>query len=306
MHMDQIHYFLSVAETHSITQSAVQLCISPQGLSRSIASLEKEYDIVLFTRTTSGMALTDKGRQFVEYANSIWGAYCRFEQSVARLAAETDGLGNESIDLIVSPVITVGDLLPAILSELSNSFPQIEVTVSEVNSYDMVEIARSMDSSRARKSIMLASVPEYRLVEYLPSERYTATVLLKFPMVARMDEHHPLAKRRYVTCADLVKEDIVCFNEPVIVEIVHHLLDGYGGPKFVFKGSVRNLIGRFPDAVSIAGALAPVKDDSVVSVPIKDSVMVDVLGVISDPSSAAMRQVLDHVAKALSRFLNSK
>lgn len=300
MRMDQIHHFLSVAQTHSITQSAARLHISPQGLSRSIAALEKERGIVLFTRTNLGMTLTDKGRQFAEHAESLWCSYCEFEQSTTRLANDDEQGEGSSIDLLASPIVTISDLLPAILRELSEAFPSMRVNVLELDSFGMAETALTLSSEQLDRTVMLATIPEYRLDSYLPEGRFLLQPIIEFPMFARMEESHPLAGRRYVTRAELAREKLVCFNEPVIEEVVHRMLDEYGGPQFVFKGSTRSLIKRFPDAVSLAGDLPSVRQrGKIVSVPIQDSIKVSIVAVTGRSTAILMRRIVDHLERSI-------
>lgn len=296
MSMDQIHHFLSVVQTHSITQSAAQLHISPQGLSRSIASLEKASGIVLFTRTNLGMTLTDKGQRFVEHAEALWDSYCEFEQSVMKLANDAGQDKALSIDLLASPLVTISDLLPAILQELSSTFPSMRINVLEFDSFKMAETALELSPEQLERTVMLATIPEYRLESYLPSSRFAMQPLVELFMFARMDKSHPLASRRYVTRAELSREKLVCFNEPVVEEIVHHMLDEYGEPQFVFKGSTRNLIERFPDAVFLAANLPTIHaNERTVSVPIQDSVGVSIAAVTTQSATPLMRQIVDHL-----------
>lgn len=300
MRMDQIHHFLSVAQTHSATQSAAQLHISPQGLSRSIASLEKEYGIVLFTRTNLGMTLTDEGRQFAEYAEALWSAYSEFEQSVAKLSNDIDQDCESSIQLLASPIVTIGYLLPVILQEFSGSFPSLHVDILELNSFEMAETALRLSPEELNHTVMLATIPEYRIDSYLPADRFVLKSLVEFSMYARMAESHPLATRRYVTKAELSHEKVACFNEPVIEEVVHRMLDEYGEPQFVFKGSIAGLVEHFPDAVSLAANLPSLhKEGGVVSVPIQDSLKVSIVAVMGKSAPVLTSQVVDHLGRSI-------
>ncbi|MEG0682894.1 MAG: LysR family transcriptional regulator [Raoultibacter sp.] len=296
MRMDQIHHFLNVAQTHSITQAAMQLHISPQGLSRSIACLEKTCGIVLFTRTNLGMTLTDKGQQFAEIAGSLWEAYGEFEQSVAKLAQGAEQGEGASLELLASPIITISNFLPAILQELSEAFPSLRVDVFELNSFEMAEAALCLSAEQLDRSVMLATIPEYRMDSYLPEDRFVLHPLVEFSMAALMNKSHPLASRRYVTRAELAQEKLVCFNEPVIEEVIHHMLDEYGEPQFVFKGSTSSLIERFPDAISLSGNLSLAhRKEGAVCIPIQDSVKASIVAVTGRSTTALPRQVVGHI-----------
>jgi len=71
MRLIQLEYFIKIAECGSITKAAQELYISQPSLTKSIANLETEYDIQLLERTSKGVRLTEKGREFLEYAKDL-------------------------------------------------------------------------------------------------------------------------------------------------------------------------------------------------------------------------------------------
>ncbi len=64
MRVEQITYFLSVAEHGNITAAAKALFISQPALSKQIALLEQEIGLPLFERQARGVVLTQAGVQF--------------------------------------------------------------------------------------------------------------------------------------------------------------------------------------------------------------------------------------------------
>lgn len=71
MRLYQLEYFLKIVECGSITKAASELYLSQPGLTKAISALEAEYNIKLFDRTARGIRLTVKGREFLEYAQSV-------------------------------------------------------------------------------------------------------------------------------------------------------------------------------------------------------------------------------------------
>lgn len=71
MRLEQIAYFLQVAEKRSITGAARVLYISQPALSKQIALLEQEVGVPLFERQTRGVILTSAGRQFEKDLKNI-------------------------------------------------------------------------------------------------------------------------------------------------------------------------------------------------------------------------------------------
>ncbi|MEE0169109.1 MAG: LysR family transcriptional regulator, partial [Eggerthellaceae bacterium] len=64
MDIQQLKYFLDVAQTEHMTRSAKRLNIAQPALSRSVSRLEHELGVSLFDREGRGLQLTDEGRLF--------------------------------------------------------------------------------------------------------------------------------------------------------------------------------------------------------------------------------------------------
>ncbi|MCD8205244.1 MAG: LysR family transcriptional regulator [Clostridia bacterium] len=71
MTLQQLKYFVKIAECGSITEAAQELFIAQPSLSSSVKMLEQEFDIMLFTRSARGIALTPEGYEFLAYARDI-------------------------------------------------------------------------------------------------------------------------------------------------------------------------------------------------------------------------------------------
>lgn len=71
MTLNQLYYFQMIAKYENYRKAAEELYISQPSLSRSIASLENEFGVILFEKTGRGISLTKGGQLFLEYANRI-------------------------------------------------------------------------------------------------------------------------------------------------------------------------------------------------------------------------------------------
>lgn len=71
MRLYQLEYFIKIVECGSITKAAQELYLSQPSLTKAIASLETEYNILLFQRSAKGIHLTPKGREFLQYAKQV-------------------------------------------------------------------------------------------------------------------------------------------------------------------------------------------------------------------------------------------
>ena len=69
----QLQVFATVAELGSVRRAAEQLVVSQPAVSASLASLQREVGVELFTKAGRGIELTDAGRTFERYARVMLG-----------------------------------------------------------------------------------------------------------------------------------------------------------------------------------------------------------------------------------------
>jgi len=122
--LDQLRYFLRVAERQNFTRAAEDLAISQPALSRSIQKLEEELGQPVFERKTRSVALTDAGTLLQSRA-----------QHVLRILEDTkaeitdDG---QSGRVRVGAIPTIAPyFLPKNLREFAKKYPKATLTVQE-------------------------------------------------------------------------------------------------------------------------------------------------------------------------------
>ena len=71
MNLNQLKYFISVAEHQSFTKAANQFYISQTAITQQIQALETAVDTPLIDRTTRPISLTPSGKTFLIEAKSI-------------------------------------------------------------------------------------------------------------------------------------------------------------------------------------------------------------------------------------------
>lgn len=92
MEIRPLAWFLSVAETGSLSKAALLLQVSPSMLSRGIHELEQELGHRLFHRTGRGMLATDVGRRLVPLAERATREVTRFADEAQALRGKLSGL----------------------------------------------------------------------------------------------------------------------------------------------------------------------------------------------------------------------
>lgn len=88
MDIKNLEAFLALADHLNFTKSAEQLYISQPAFSRQITKLEDEFGCELFTRNKRKVELTEYGREFANYAQSIFSEYEKWMLVLQRMKAE--------------------------------------------------------------------------------------------------------------------------------------------------------------------------------------------------------------------------
>jgi DNA-binding transcriptional LysR family regulator len=134
MEFRQIHYFISLYEEGTVTRAAHRLNIVQPALSMQISKLEELVGQQLFERTKQGMVPTAAGRQMYRLFLPIMRD---FSNAQAQMLS-SDGVirGHVNIGLIAS--ITEGVLVDT-LSEFSNKYPDVEVSVADGYTSTLIE-----------------------------------------------------------------------------------------------------------------------------------------------------------------------
>lgn len=88
MNTKVMEYILAIAEEKSITRAAERFYLSHADLSRHLRNVEKEMGAPLFTRTQTGVQLTQAGIIFVSDAQAVLHMESELEKSLAEMRGE--------------------------------------------------------------------------------------------------------------------------------------------------------------------------------------------------------------------------
>lgn len=80
MHLEELHWFVALADTEHVTEAAAELGVSQPTLSRALTRLEQEIGVRLFDRVGRRLHLNEYGRILLEHAR----------RSIAEIQAATD------------------------------------------------------------------------------------------------------------------------------------------------------------------------------------------------------------------------
>jgi DNA-binding transcriptional LysR family regulator len=195
--LQQLHDFLAVVSHGGYRAAARALDVSQAGLTKSLAKLEEEHDIVLIQRTSQGIALSAAGEEFVSYARAVLQEADRAETwlSCARRPAPKQ----VKVGASVEPSLR---LVPAVLKDFRNAYPKTTIHLTQRSSNEL--LAAVLDN---RLDFAVMRLPQSAVsddLRVLPLYSTDAAIL------ARRD--HPL--KDATTVSQLVDSHWIVVGEP--------------------------------------------------------------------------------------------
>lgn len=134
MQLQQLRYFLAVAETRHFTQSADNLGVAQPTLSKQIHTLEASLGAPLFERIRGAVSLTVAGTALLPLAQRMVA-----DAEAARSAvSDIVGLRRGEVRLGATPSLC-SSLVPEVLRTFRTAYPEIQLYVNEGSSQDMIE-----------------------------------------------------------------------------------------------------------------------------------------------------------------------
>ena len=133
MQLQQLSYFLAVADTRHFTRAAELVHVAQPSLSKQIRALEHELGAVLFSRARGNISLTSAGEALLPLARRILADVDTARQEVQELAMLRRG----RVRLGATPSLCTG-LLPDVLREYRQQYPGIQLMIEESGSRDLV------------------------------------------------------------------------------------------------------------------------------------------------------------------------
>ena len=133
MRLQQLRDLLAVVSHGGYRAAARALNVSQAGLTKSLAKLEEEHDVVLIQRTSQGIALTSAGEEFVSYARAVLHEADRAEAWLSR--ARRPAPKQVKVGVSVEPSLR---LVPSVLKDFRQAFPKTTIHLTQRSSNELV------------------------------------------------------------------------------------------------------------------------------------------------------------------------
>lgn len=201
MTLQQLRYFIAVAERGSFTATAHDLYTTQSNLSASVSDLERELGIEVFNRTSRGVTLTASGiellgyaRQVLEQVDMLEDRYAQGASRRARLAVST-----QHYAFAVQAFLDIVD-------ECAGQ--DFELTLRETTTRQVIDDVASFRSDVGL--LYLSDFNERVISKALSDANLSFTLLYAAPVHVFMSKRHPLAGQAKVSLDDL--EPYPCYS----------------------------------------------------------------------------------------------
>lgn len=136
MNLNQLQYFLEVAQSENITKTAQAHLLPPSAVSSSIKKLEQELGVALFDRTHNKIALNASGKYF---AAEIAEVFKKINDATDQITASDAALPKIRI-LILARSRWITELIVEYVSsrQVSNFIISNSGTDTDINDYDII------------------------------------------------------------------------------------------------------------------------------------------------------------------------
>lgn len=222
-------YALEVERAGSITQAAQNLYMAQPNLSKAIKDLEEELGYAIFSRTSSGIKVTEKGDEFLYHARKMMEQLAEMQK-----ISERDNESNRKFKISIPRGSYIANGFTAFVSELEMN-QGIDITINETNA--LKTISNVTDCGYNMGIIRYQKSDEDYFKTSLKNNRLEYETIWEFEYVLVMSIKHPLALKPVITAEDL--QDYV--------QITHADIDApqtrnAGNPAFVKKSPRRKTI----------------------------------------------------------------
>ncbi|NKQ56848.1 LysR family transcriptional regulator [Amycolatopsis sp. K13G38] len=239
MTLQQLLYFLAVADTRHFTRAAEQAYVAQPSLSKQIRALEDELGAPLFSRARGNVALTAAGEALLPIARRITS-----DVDTARLEiAELVGLRRGRVRVGATPSLCVS-LFADVLHRFHEEYPGVELSVEESGSKDLV---RALTHGELDLAVLTAP-------ERGEEAALTTTPILRERLVVASAE--PLGET--VALRDLRGRPLVMFRQGYdLRDTTLHACRAAGfEPRFAVQGGEMDAVLRFVE-IGLGVAIVP-------------------------------------------------
>ena len=217
MDIGELKIIKAVADAGSFSGAAAELNYVQSHISTRVSLLEQEIGAPIFERHRRGVTFTQKGEQFLKYANDM----TRILEEANRLMSENDIPGGTL--RIVSMQTSAQTILPPLLSQYHKRFPDVRLEIRTGTSARNIRSVLDHDADLAfaaekvrQKELSCHVVSEEELVlltsERTPKEMTAAELSSRTLLVFPKGCAYRAMLERYLAASRIALPDVIEFD----------------------------------------------------------------------------------------------
>lgn len=207
MRIEQLKYFLEVADSGSINATAQHLFISQQGISDALKRMEQELGVTLLNRSKTGISLTADGEAIYPLVKPIVTAYEDLETCIFSLKANTVAPKDQVIRILANP-LSMTVLIPDLLELLEKHHPLWSVHCTDT--LDLNGMIQHLQTHAAEIGIFMLMKNDIALVDDFPSD-IQVYQLFEDELVACVATDSEFGKRKSLSLVEFnALEKVLC------------------------------------------------------------------------------------------------
>ncbi len=213
MNFNQLRVFDAVVRQRSFSKAAAELSLSQPTASVHMQNLEQELGIKLVEQLGKSLYLTPAGELLFSYTSRIFALVNEAADAVGEL--KNSGRGRLQIGASTTPGTY---LLPRVLAQFKNNYPQVDLHFEVANSDRIAEKAA-------------ANRLDFGLVGHDPdqSQHLTYTPLWGDSLVAIFSPHNPLTDKQELSPLDLIDQGLILREQGSGTrKLIEHAFAAYG------------------------------------------------------------------------------
>lgn len=196
MNLQQLNYFILLAEMGNFTKAAKKIGIAQPALSIAIKKLELQLNLNLINRSDKNDLLTAEGKVLYRAAGGLLAHARQVEQQLQELKDLNSGVVRFGISAMMGSYY-----FPRVLLAFKQKYPNITVQLFEQGTAALEEMLLNGEVDLA----LIRSEQESDQLRYVD--------LIEEPMMVGLPVSHPLAKQQSISLAAFCAEPLVLFRD---------------------------------------------------------------------------------------------
>ena len=192
MTLNQLKYYVEIVRESSFTKAAEKLFVSQSTLSKSIRTLEEEFQIKLINRAAKEFTLTQEGHVFLEYAERILNYYQEQTQELFQRLHDAKGV----LKLGMPP--TAGAIFfYSVLHRFKKKYPGIDISIEGITSKSIQELTAAGELDMGV------------VIEPFEDKRFRKLPVYTSEAVLLVSKEHPFAERTEIAFKEIRDEELL-------------------------------------------------------------------------------------------------